>query len=240
MEQQETNNSEINKKQKDIIKEIKDFIKDIIIILVIVFFIRTFLVLPFQISWQSMYSSYYDREFIIVDRLSYLNFFWLWSINWPKRWDVVVFNTHIKWKEYFIKRIIWLPWDTIKIKWWSVYLKASWESDFKELDERYLNENNYKKTLVWWLDSEFVFNVPIWEYFVMWDNRNWSSDSRTCFWSCELEWWNSHYVKYDDIVWKIFIDLWYFNFRTFSFSNKELWIDTKPRFLSSPSTYEYK
>jgi signal peptidase I len=52
-------------------KEIIDFVKDIIVILIIVFVIRTFFILPFQINGQSMYQSYYDGEFIIVDRFSY-------------------------------------------------------------------------------------------------------------------------------------------------------------------------
>jgi signal peptidase I len=51
-------------------KEVLDFLKDLISIFVIVFLIRYFLAMPFQINGQSMYSSYYDKEFIIVDRLS--------------------------------------------------------------------------------------------------------------------------------------------------------------------------
>jgi signal peptidase I len=50
--------------------EVIDFFKDLIIIVVIVVLIRYFLAMPFQINGQSMYSSYYDKEFIIVDRLS--------------------------------------------------------------------------------------------------------------------------------------------------------------------------
>jgi signal peptidase I len=55
------------------IKEILDFIKDLIIIGLVVLIIRTFIAEPFQISGQSMYSSYYNKEFIIVDRFSYLD-----------------------------------------------------------------------------------------------------------------------------------------------------------------------
>lgn len=219
---------------RNIKAEILDFVKDLVIILVVVMIIRTFFVLPFQISGQSMYNSYYDREFIIVDRFSYVS-----RINPPDRWDVVVFNTHITWKEYFIKRIIWLPGDAIKIQSWSVYVKKFWEKDFIELDEKYLDEVNYKKTYVWWSWDEHIFEVPDWEYFVMWDNRNWSSDSRTCFGSCDY-WNKTNYVKYNDITWKIFIDLWYFNFRSFSFYQPELWIKTTPKFFNSPWVYEYK
>jgi signal peptidase I len=70
------NKEELDKENKNssnnFRKELFSFLKDLIIIIAIVFFIRTFLILPFQISGQSMYDSYYDREFIIVNRFEYL------------------------------------------------------------------------------------------------------------------------------------------------------------------------
>jgi len=218
---------------KTLKQEIFEFFRDLIFIIIIVLIIRTYIILPFQISWQSMYDSYYDREFIIVDRFSY-NF-----LREPKRWDVIVFNTHIDGKEYFIKRIIWLPGEILKISSWSVFIKPVWGSGFVELDEKYLNETNYKATYVRWDSWEKIYKIPPNSYFVMWDNRNASTDSRTCFSSCEFSG-KSNYIKREDIVWKVFLDLGYFNFRTFSYTNPDLWIDTKPRWLSSPSSYEYK
>ena len=55
------------KKENSLTKEVKDFLKDLIIIVVVVLIIRTFFILPFQISGQSMYDSYYDKEFIKTD-----------------------------------------------------------------------------------------------------------------------------------------------------------------------------
>lgn len=222
-----------NKNEKNLKKELFDFLKDLIIIIVIVLIIRTFIVLPFQISGQSMYDNYYDREFIIVDRFSYLTF------NEPQRWDVIVFKTHIDNKEYFIKRIIGLPWETLKIMSWSVFIKTIWGDDFVELDEKYLMDTNYKSTYIRWNDREYLFEIPENNYFVMWDNRWASTDSRTCFSSCEF-WDKTNFIDKKDIVWKIFIDLWYFNFKKFSFIQPNLWIITKPKWFSSPSNYEYK
>lgn len=213
--------------------EIFDFWKDLSIIVIIVLIVRTFFILPFQISGQSMYDSYYDREFIIVDRFSYLTF------SEPKRWDVVVFNTHIDGKEYFIKRVIWLPGETLKIQSGSVFVKAVWSEDFIELDETYLSDTNYKSTYVRWDDWENIYEVPEWGYFVLWDNRNASTDSRACFSSCEFSD-KSNYIKKKDITGRVFLDLGYFNFKTFSFTNPNLWIDTKPKWFSSPSHFEYK
>lgn len=218
---------------KSLRNEIFDFLKDLIIIIVIVLIVRTFLILPFQISGQSMYDSYYDREFIIVDRLSYLTY------SQPKRGDVIVFNTHIDGKEYFIKRVIGLPGETLKIQSGSVFVKAVGSEEFVELDETYLSDTNYKSTYVRGDDGENIYEVPEWGYFVLWDNRNASTDSRACFSSCEFSD-KSNYIQKKDITGRVLVDLWYFNFKTFSFTNPNLWIDTKPRWLSSPSSFEYK
>jgi len=56
---------------KSFTSEAIDFLKDLVIIIAIVLVVRTFFVMPFQINGQSMYDSYYNGEFIIVDRFSY-------------------------------------------------------------------------------------------------------------------------------------------------------------------------
>ena len=233
--------------KKDYKSEIIDFFKDLVVIVAIVLIIRTFIVEPFQISGESMAKSYYDKEFIIVDRFSYLDIPWI-KIWEPKRWDVIVFRPEVsKDKEYFIKRIIGLPGDTIKIENWWVYLKKSWSNNFVKLDEKYLSKENYWHTKVWQSTAKHIFKVPAWKYFVMWDNRNHSSDSRVCFsFSCEATS-RDNFVTKDEIVWKVLIDLGYFNFRNFSFKHpwslnfpETKWIDTFPRFFNSPSSYNYE
>lgn len=211
--------------------EVLDFFKDLAVIIIIVLIIRTFVAMPFQIKGQSMYSSYYDREFIIVDRLSY----YLWE---PKRWDVIVFKPYVsKTKEYFLKRIIWVPWDSLKIDNWNVYIKKKWDSEFVELNEPYLNENNRWSTFVDHTGKSYQYSIWEWQYYVIWDNRNHSTDSRKCFSSCSN--WRTSFIETSDITGKVFLDLWYFNFKSFSFIQPELGIDSKPKFFSSPSTFDY-
>ena len=226
--------------------EIFDFLKDLVWIVIIVVIIRSFIAEPFQISGQSMADSYYDREFIIVDRFSYLDIPAIKDGN-IDRWDVVVFKPWVsKDKEYFIKRVVWLPWDSIKIKGWEVFLKVPWSESFIKLDEKYLNDYNDWNTNVWWLKTEYNYVVSDWKYFVMWDNRNHSSDSRTCFsFSCEATSRDS-FISKNEITWKLFIDLGYFDLSNFSFTHSwkwkhpELkWLDTSPRWFSSPGTYDY-
>lgn len=227
----------MEEKTKSILKEFVEFIRDLVIIFLIVLFIRSYLVLPFQISGQSMYESYYDRQFIIVDRLSYHDIPFVWSIKDPKRWDAVVFNTHLEWREYFIKRIIWLPWETIIIEWWEVFVKTlEWE--VVKLDERYLSKENYSSTFVRWSSEEHIFEIPENSYFVLWDNRNASTDSRTCLSSCSISW-TSHFIDREDIIGRVFIDLGYFSFREMWFRHPNLWISTSPRWFSSPSSFDY-
>ena len=50
------------------------FFRDLVIILTIVIIIRTVLVTPFRINGSSMESNYHDKEYILVDKFSYLDF----------------------------------------------------------------------------------------------------------------------------------------------------------------------
>ncbi|MBW7954510.1 signal peptidase I [Candidatus Gracilibacteria bacterium] len=229
----EENTLQTEDKKKSLRDEFFDFLKDLITIVIIVVIVRTFFILPFQISGQSMYDSYYDKEFIIVNRFSYLTY------DKPKRGDVIVFNTHIDGKEYFIKRIVGVPGDTLKIASGSVFVKSAGSSEFKELDEKYLSETNYKSTYVRGSTDEVIYEIPKDSYFVMGDNRNGSTDSRACFSTCELSG-KSNFISKKDIVGKIFIDLGYFNLKTFSFTNPNLGINTKPKWFSSPESYNYE
>ena len=70
----------------------------------------------------------------------------------------------------------------------------------------------------------------------MGDNRNHSTDSRTCFQSCSVR---ENYITPDDIVGKIFVDLGYFNFRDFSFVHPDLGISTFPKFFGSKAHADY-
>lgn len=225
------NQEEKNIVKSEFLKEVLDFFKDLVIIIIVVFIIRTFIAMPFQINGQSMYPSYYDREFIIVDRLSY-------NFKKPKRGDVVVFKPRVNdEKKYFLKRIIWIPWDVLKIEEWNIYIKTSWTEEFVLLDESsYLNDENNWHTYVWINRVSKIYNLWDDDYFVIGDNRNHSTDSRECFSNCI---WRTEFVPKSDIIWKVFLDLWYFNFKKFSFIQPQLWINTTPKFFSSKSKHKY-
>lgn len=62
-------NNETTKKSK--LTELLEFVRDVGIILLVVIFIRTYFVSPFQIYGHSMETSYHHQEFILVNKFSY-------------------------------------------------------------------------------------------------------------------------------------------------------------------------
>ena len=139
-------------------KDVIDFFKDLIIIVLVVLFIRTFFAMPFQISGQSMYDSYYDKQFIIVDRFSYLYIPKI-KAGTVKRGDVIVFQPNVNAdKKYFIKRVIGIAGDTVKIEAGNVYVRTMNSGEFIENNEAYLSKDNNGDTRV--NDGKKEFLVP--------------------------------------------------------------------------------
>jgi signal peptidase I len=140
----------------------KDFLVITIISIAIVLIIRTFIAQPFVVSGSSMEPTFNTRDYLIVDQLTY-------QIQNPQRGQVIVFKYPEIPERFFIKRIIGLPGETVKIEGEDVYLKSSGE-DFELLEEPYVefNKNDFMETTL--ADDE---------YFVMGDNRLASLDSRS-------------------------------------------------------------
>ena len=76
----------------------------------------------------------------------------------PQRGDVVVVKPHVDMeREFYIKRVIGIPGDTIRIRDGKVWLKTPENADFVELKESYLGANEGKTYLPQNIeDQEFV------------------------------------------------------------------------------------
>lgn len=155
-------------KQKFSLKTIGYFIWDLIKILAITLIIivpfRTFVAEPFVVSGPSMEPTFHNRDYIILDRLSYYS-------SDPVRGQAVVFRPPQKPEEYFIKRVIGLPNETIQISKGQVYIFNNQNPKGFHLEEKYLTER--LQTL-----PDIFQKIPENSYFVMGDNRMRSSDSR--------------------------------------------------------------
>ncbi|HEY5588214.1 MAG TPA: signal peptidase I [Candidatus Paceibacterota bacterium] len=140
-----------------------DLIKFAVIALIIVIPIRMFVAQPFLVSGESMFPTFHDGEYLIVDELSYI-------IGQPHRGDVIVFRYPGDTKRFFIKRIIGLPNEEVSIKNGIVTIINQENPKGFILNEPYIDEK---------FDTTSNYKTGEGEYFVMGDNRNRSSDSRT-------------------------------------------------------------
>jgi signal peptidase I len=111
----------------------------------------------FRIEGQSMEPNLHDGEYVLIDKISY-------QLHAPERGDVIVFVPPNNERDY-IKRVIGLPGDTVEIRGGQVYVNGV------ALDEPYL------KNLI--NNDMPAQTVEEGRYFVMGDNRNNSSDSRS-------------------------------------------------------------
>jgi signal peptidase I len=96
-----------------------EYAKSFFPVLFIVFFLRSFLVEPFQIPSGSMIPTLQVGDFILVNKFAYglrvpvLNKTFI-PVGKPKRGDVMVFFPPHQPKTYFIKRVIGIPGDTVR------------------------------------------------------------------------------------------------------------------------------
>ena len=137
--------------------------KVVLISLAIILPVRYFVVQPFYVNGQSMEPTFENNEYLLIDEISY-------RLDSPKRGDVVVFRYPRDTSKFFIKRLIGLPGETVRIENGQVQITNAEHPQSFTLDEPYLNNN---PTL-----GEYSVSVPEEQYFFLGDNRDESLDSR--------------------------------------------------------------
>ncbi len=150
--------------------------------LVIIIPIRLFLFQPFFVQGASMEPNFEDGEYLIINELGYKktsldifsnHLFTVEPFKEPSRGDVVVFRYPKNPSQYFIKRIVALPGETITIKDGKVIIADSQNPAGFVLDESgYLDEEARTS-------GEVTKKLGDDQYFLLGDNRSSSHDSRS-------------------------------------------------------------
>ncbi len=146
---------------KKVIRELLDTSLYLLIVLALTYLVITFVGQRTQVSGASMETTLSDGDNLIVDKISY-------RFGDPQRFDIIVFPFQYEEDTYYIKRIIGMPGETVRIDGrGNIYI------DGEILEESYGRE-------VMESPGRAFEDITLAEdeYFVLGDNRNKSSDSR--------------------------------------------------------------
>ena len=140
--------------------------KIFLIALVIVIPIRYFLFQPFIVKGDSMAPNFSSGDYLIIDEISY-------RLGSPQRGDVIVFKYPKNPVHKFIKRIIGLPGEAVEIKNDQITIYN------KDGQKQALDETLYLPSAKGTTYGDLRVVLREKEYFVLGDNRAFSSDSRS-------------------------------------------------------------
>ncbi|MBR3334080.1 MAG: signal peptidase I [Clostridia bacterium] len=183
------------KKKKEKVKrtvgqEILSWILTIVVAVVAALLIRSFIFEPVRVDGSSMDDTLANGEIMLVSKYDYsttwLSFFWqdngakenapriTFGGN-PQRFDVVICRYPGRGDTNFVKRVVGLPGDTIRLENGYLYVKEAGQEEEVMYKEPYINDEYRSGPL----NTFRAYEVPEGKYFVMGDHRNNSNDSRS-------------------------------------------------------------
>jgi signal peptidase I len=162
----------------------KSFLRDlleIVLLALVIYFVIMFLVQTVHVMGQSMEPTLNNNDFLIASKISY-------HLHAPERGDIVVFRPSTDPSHDYIKRVIGVPGDHLRISHAQIFINGH------QLKESYLNEQ-WTWSDTWNNGTEDL--VPADSFFLMGDNRNHSTDSRFL-----------GYQKKDQFLGKAWVRVW--------------------------------
>ena len=144
-----------------ILKEILSTSVYLLVVLLITFFIVNFVGQRTEVVGSSMENTLSDGDNLIVDKITY-------RFKEPERYDIIVFPFQYAENTYYIKRIIGMPGETVRID----------EDGVIYINDKELTEFHGKEIIADPGIARVGITLGKDEYFVMGDNRNNSTDSR--------------------------------------------------------------
>jgi signal peptidase I len=154
---------------------------EVLLIAVILYVAIAFALQTVRVDGESMNNTLQNQDLLLASKISYD-----FGQN-PQRGDIVILIPPTDPSQDFIKRVIGLPGDAIEINGnhnpTEVLIKPGDKGPFQVLDEPYLPQAWTTLKNCCLVNGEAsatpqVLVIPSGEYFVMGDNRNFSSDSR--------------------------------------------------------------
>ncbi len=175
-----------NKKLKEAFSTVIYFL----IVLLVTWLLITFVIQRTVVEQTSMETTLQSGDSLLVDKISY-------RFTEPKRFDIVIFPYKLaEEKTYYIKRVIGLPGETVRIDYdGNIYIND------EKLEENYGREV-IQPNSTWSSKMDKGVTLADDEYFVMGDNRNNSVDSRFD---------NVGPVKRDEIIGRAILRIWPFS-----------------------------
>ena len=175
--------------------------------LIIAGVIRTFAIEPFKIPSGSMKPNLLVGDFLFVSKWDYGYSRYSFPFGLPpfkgkifesnpERGDIIVFKLPGQENINYVKRLVGLPGETIKVVNGKIYLKTQNSTDFEVLDQiedGFFYDDQYGKEIQQLIENEYrilnitndgpldytpEYEIPNDKFFFMGDNRDNSSDSR--------------------------------------------------------------
>ncbi|MFH1766513.1 MAG: signal peptidase I [Patescibacteria group bacterium] len=134
----------------------------IILAAAIIIPVRYFLIQPFVVTGASMEPNFYDSEYLIIDEVSY-------RLRDIHRGEIVVFRPSNSPEQFYIKRVIGLPGETIQILEGEISIFNKEFPNGHALIEEYIED---------YTNGQVRVTLGLDEYYVLGDNRDASLDSR--------------------------------------------------------------
>lgn len=140
----------------------------IVCVIILVKLVQSFLIQPFIVDGGSMLNTFHNKEFLLVDKLSY-------RLHTPHRGDVMIFKLYEGGAnqftgKYLIKRVIGLPDERVVVKNGITTIYNKDNPNGFVLEEPFVTYKELGKNVDMTLDAH--------SYFMMGDNRSQSYDSR--------------------------------------------------------------
>ncbi|MBI3334916.1 MAG: signal peptidase I [Candidatus Portnoybacteria bacterium] len=148
---------------KEVFKNILHFLQIFLLSLAIVLPIRYFVVQPFLVRGESMLPTFNNFDYLFVERVSYY-------VREPARGEVIVFRFPRNERDYYIKRVVGLPGEEVRIEGGQVQV-ITLQGKTLLLKEPYLSSNTFTQ-------GGAEVRLGPGEYYVLGDNRDASYDSR--------------------------------------------------------------